>query len=49
VEDRTYDLAKNVKADQGKVTDISAGAIVSLRLSVFDKKTVVAVHVHKDN
>jgi RNA polymerase sigma factor (sigma-70 family) len=49
VEDRTYDLAKNAKADEGKVTDISAGAIVSLRLSVFDKKTVVAVHVHKDN
>ena len=47
VEDRTYDLAKNAKADEGKVTDISAGAIVSLRLSFFDKKTVVAVHVHK--
>jgi RNA polymerase sigma factor (sigma-70 family) len=48
VEDRTYDLARGARADSGKVTDISAGAIVSLRLSVFDKKTVVAVHVHKE-
>lgn len=48
VEDRTYDLARNARADEGKVTDITAGTAVSLRLSVFDKKTVVAVHAHKD-
>ena len=48
IEERSYDLAKNVESDGGKVTDLTAGSTVSLQLSVFDKKTVVAVHAHKD-
>jgi RNA polymerase sigma factor (sigma-70 family) len=47
VEDRSFPLAKDVKANGGKVTDLTAGATVTLQLSVFDKKTVVAVHVPK--
>lgn len=47
VEDKTFPLAKSVKSDGGKVTDLTAGATVTLQLSVFDKKTVVAVHVHE--
>jgi RNA polymerase sigma factor (sigma-70 family) len=46
VEDKTFPLDKNVKSNGGKVTDLTAGATVTLQLSVFDKKTVVAVHVH---
>jgi RNA polymerase sigma factor (sigma-70 family) len=49
VEDKTFPLAKNVKADGGKVTDLAAGAAVTLQLSVFDKKTVVAVHEHNSS
>jgi RNA polymerase sigma factor (sigma-70 family) len=47
VEDKTFPLGKNVKSDGGKVTDLTAGVAVTLQLSVFDKKTVVAVHVQK--
>ncbi len=47
VVDKTFDLAKNVKTDGGKVTDLTVGAFVSLQLSASDKKTVVAVHRHK--
>ncbi len=49
VEDRTFELAKGVKADGGKAADIPAGSIVSLQLSIFDNKKVVAVHVHKSD
>src|SRR5262249_59826559 len=49
VEDKTFPLDKNVRAGGGKVTDLTAGTTVTLQLSVFDKKTVVAVREHKSD
>jgi hypothetical protein len=49
VEDRSFPLAKDARANGGKVTDLTAGATVTLQLSVFDKKTVVAVREHKSD
>jgi RNA polymerase sigma factor (sigma-70 family) len=46
--DKTFDLAKNVKVDGGKLGELTEGTAVSLQLSIFDKKTVVHVHVHKE-
>jgi hypothetical protein len=42
--DKTLNVAKNAQIE-GKLSDLAAGTVVNLGLSVFDKETVVAVQV----
>jgi RNA polymerase sigma factor (sigma-70 family) len=48
VVDKPLPLSKEVKVDGAKLTDLSGGERVSLRLSVTDRKTVVGIHVAKE-
>lgn len=47
VNDRTFMLAKGLKVDGGRLADLTEGTPVSVRLSVLDKQTAVAIHTHK--
>jgi RNA polymerase sigma factor (sigma-70 family) len=47
VVDKTLSVAKEARLD-GKLADLPTGSRVSLQMSVFDKKVVVGVHVHKE-
>jgi RNA polymerase sigma factor (sigma-70 family) len=46
--DKSFTLAKEVRVDGGKLADLAAGTPVSVRLSVRDRQTAVAIHVHKE-
>jgi RNA polymerase sigma factor (sigma-70 family) len=47
VAERTFTLAKGVQVDGGKLADLTEGTPVSVRLSVHDRQSAVAIHVHK--
>jgi RNA polymerase sigma factor (sigma-70 family) len=46
--DKTFTLAKGAHVDGGKLADLTEGKPVSVRLSVSDRQTAVAIHVHND-